>query len=118
MTSQESLEALQAGDKARCKAIVLAQIRRCGAHGSTADEATDALGLGSNSVAPRFVDLENDGLIVKLYDGEGNRIRRDTRNGCRACVYVAIEFAPSTQPIPETFPEFGPLGPQRWRDDG
>jgi hypothetical protein len=92
----------------------------CGPRGSTDDEGSEALGLVHNSVAPRRTELEKAGLVVKLFDAKGQRVRRQTRQGSAAGVYVAIEFSPP-RPIdaqPRVFPEFGDLAPERWRDDG
>lgn len=86
--SPESLAALAAGDKARSRAIVREYVRACGPSGTTADQGSLALGLLTNSVAPRLHELERDGLIVKL------QVRRKTRSGCPAAVYVGVEFAP------------------------
>ena len=96
MTAPESLEAFAAGDKARTRAIVYEYVRGCGSSGATADQSSLALGLLTNSVAPRFHELERDGLIVKL------EVRRKTRSGCLAAVYATAEFARETTPGSET----------------
>lgn len=95
--SPESLEALASGDKDRLRAIVLAQIRQRREFGATDDETSKALGLLHNSVAPRRTELEDAGLVVKLFSKNGQRVRRKTRQGCYAGVYVAVEFAPPQQ---------------------
>jgi hypothetical protein len=121
--SPESLEALTSGDKDRGRVVVLEQIRHWHHYGAIADEVCVALGWGHNSVAPRFTELNDEGLIVKLIDANGKRVRRKTRQGCYAGVYVAAEFAPvhmQTGTISPTFPEFGDLNPKpepRHRDD-
>jgi hypothetical protein len=112
--NQESLEALASGDKSRMLAIVLAHIRRCGRHGTIADEACAALDLGPNSVAPRLTELEDAGLVVRLRDHNGQRVRRETRQGCQAAVYVAVEFAALPPIQPSLFSNLTPW----WRDDG
>ena len=89
-TSPESREAFAAGDKARTRAIVHEYVRACGPSGATADQSSLALGLLTNSVAPRLHELERGGLIVKI------EARRKTRSGCLAAVYVAVEFASGT----------------------
>ena len=117
--SPESIEALNSGDKAHSRATVLALVRSCREHGATADEAEYKLGLRSNSVAPRISELVKAGLLVELHDGNGERVRRLTRDKCFARVVVAPEFAPNpSRPESRSFPEFGDLAPQRWRDDG
>jgi|SRR5579864_2276001 len=96
-TSAESLEAFAAGDKQRSLLLVLEYIRSCRERGSTADQGSAALGLGSNSVAPRFVDLHKAGLIVKALKADGKPLRRTTRQGCAAAVFIAAEFASSKE---------------------
>jgi hypothetical protein len=89
-SSPESLEAFAAGDRAHTRAIVHKYVRACGSSGTTADQGSLALGLLTNSVAPRLHDLERDGLIVKL------EVLRKTRSGCLAAVYTAAEFTQKT----------------------
>ncbi len=92
----ESLEALVSGDKDRLCAVVHAHIRKCRGDGTTDDAMSEALDLPHNSVAPRRNELEDAGLVTKLFDSNGQRVRRKTRQGCFAGVYVVTEFAPVT----------------------
>jgi hypothetical protein len=115
----ESLDALASGDKDRLRAVVFAYIHQRREVGATDDETSQALGLVHNSVAPRRTELEDAGLVVKLFSDDGQRVRRKTRAGCNAGVYVAAEFALSRQDHsePRPFPEFGDLKPTvRWPD--
>lgn len=110
-TSQESLEALQSGDKDRLRKIVAEFLRDCKELGTIVDEAARALDLDPRSIAPRFTELLDNGEAVWLTDQSGSKIRRKTRLGCFAGVIVAREFAPVHQPVSKTFPQFGPLDP-------
>jgi hypothetical protein len=102
--SRESLEAFAAGDKERMRARVLAYFRGRGERGATDDEISKDFEVPHNSVAPRRTRLEDEGLIVKLLDSDGQRVRRKTRQGCYAGVYVAAEFATS----PPAYPQIDP----------
>ena len=114
--SPESLEALASVDTERMREMVLAHIRSCGRHGATDDEGSEALGLVHNSVAPRRTELEKAGLVVKLLDDDGQRVRRQTRQGSSAGVYVAVEFAPTRPVGAEPCSLFGDLSPVRYPD--
>lgn len=46
----------------------------------SAERISEAMGLGGNSIRPRLVELEQDGLVIK--DGEGK-----TRSGRRCHLY-------------------------------
>jgi hypothetical protein len=114
--SPESLEALASVDTERMRKMVLTHIRSCGRRGATDDEVSEALGLVHNSVAPRRTELEKAGLVVKLFDEKGQRVRRETRQGSTAGVYVAIEFAPRRPVGAEPRSLFGDLKPVRYPD--
>jgi hypothetical protein len=119
-SSPESLEAYGAVDIAHMQAIVLEYAEQCGTHGCTSDEACAGLGLGPNSVAPRLVDLELRGSVVRMVDASGRRICRMTRQGRAAAVYVvtppATPSLPSTSALPPAatsdrlFPDDAPPG--------
>jgi hypothetical protein len=124
--SPESLEAFEQCDVSRMRGIVLEYLREQRTYGSTADEACIGLNLGTNSVAPRLHELERSGLLVRPQGDTGRHIRRMTRQGRPAAVYVAIEYAPA-QHGHETplFPEFDAMSIPRQaiaqeghRDDG
>ena len=129
----ESLEALASGDKDQLRERVHTYFRERREVGCIDDEIAEELGLGHNSVAPRRNELEDAGLVTKLFDSNGQRVRRKTRQGCSAGVYVAVEFAPRTMaahklamvhepPAPtssapaETL--FGDVAPETHRDFG
>ena len=129
----ESLGALASGDKDHLRAVVHAYIRKSRYEGTTDDAMSEALGLPHHSVAPRRTGLEDDGLVSKLFDSDGQRVRRKTRSGCWAGVYVALEFAPRTSAAPKptmvheppaliasapTETLFGDLAPEDHRDFG
>jgi hypothetical protein len=109
--SPESLEAFAAGDKDHLRSLTLSYIRGRGSLGATADESSISLGLLHNSVAPRFVELEDAGLIVKVFDENGQRVRRETRQGSLAGVYVAIECDSSHPISTSSAPESGAQTP-------
>lgn len=69
------------------RARILEFIRACGERGCTRDEAAEALGLGGNTVRPRWRELEKAGLIVNA--GQTRRNRNDLRTE----VYRAKEGA-------------------------
>ena len=92
--SPESLAALSAGNKEALRELVYQHIHSCKCFGAIADEATEAMAMSPNCVAPRFTELARAGRIVKLADSSGKVIRRKTRLGCSAVVYVAVKFAP------------------------
>jgi hypothetical protein len=91
--NQESLEAHAYGNKERLRRVALERIRDCGERGATADELCAALGMVHNSIAPRVSELKSKKLITELYDVQGHRVRRKTRQGCAAGVLVASEYA-------------------------
>jgi hypothetical protein len=92
-TNPESLEARLAGAKDQLRSVALGYIRRYQERGATADEICAALNLGHNSIAPRLTELKRCGLITELFDANGKRVRRQTRQGCAAGVVIASEFA-------------------------
>lgn len=69
-------------------AQILAHIQSCGAYGCTDDEGEDALGIIAQSYTPRRRWLALRGDVV------ATDLRRHTRRGCPATVWVAREFAP------------------------
>jgi len=102
----EKVEALLSGDKDRLRVLVYEYVRRCRERGATADEACLALDMGHNSIAPRLTELKS-AKLVELYDAKG-RGRRKTRQGCRAGVVVAAEFALPSD-ADRLFPDDAPL---------
>jgi DNA-binding transcriptional ArsR family regulator len=94
-SSAESAAALLSGDKNQLRVIVADRIRGCREQGAIADEICAALELGHNSITPRITELKEAGNVVELYDRNGKRVRRKTRQGCMAGVVVAVDFAPA-----------------------
>ncbi len=92
--TSESLEAFASGDKDQLCERVHAYFRQRREVGCIDDEISKEFGLGHNSIAPRRNELEAAGLVTKLFYSNGQRVRRKTRQGCFAGVYVAVEFAP------------------------
>lgn len=71
----------------RYQRLVLEHMQRCGAEGCTAEEATAALDMDRNNVAPRFTELAKIGSIV-----DSGR-RRATAHGKSATVWLLAEKA-------------------------
>ena len=89
--SPESQAALAAGDKAVLRERVLRFVRQRGLQGATADELAAGLQLVANCVAPRLTELRQRGQVVALTDAAGKPVRRRTRQGCLAGVFVILE---------------------------
>ena len=101
--SPESLEAFASGNKQRSRVRVLEYLRSCRERGATVDEVSAALGVPPNGVSGRFTELHRSGTILKVIDPDGKPLRRTTRAGCGAGVYVCGEFAnPTPSPEPQT----------------
>ena len=91
--SLESLEALTSGDKVRMQSLVFQCIDACRERGAIVDEVSAALGADVRQVAPRVHELWKTGLLLKVIDADGEPVRRETRFGCFARVYICSEFA-------------------------
>lgn len=76
-----------AGKARSLRAQVLAFLRGRGEIGATDQEAQEVLGLPSNTQIPRRWELVKAGKVA------ASGRRRDTRSGCPATVWVAIEYA-------------------------
>jgi hypothetical protein len=63
------------------------------AAGQTDDAVQAALDIDGNSERPRRWELWKLGRITLLRDADGNPIKRRTRSGRLAVVWVAVEFA-------------------------
>jgi Fic family protein len=66
------------------KAIVTAKRK-----GLTVDELAEIWGVGLNAISGRFSELHKEGLIERLEDSQGGRVRRDTRSGGKAAVWIS-----------------------------
>jgi hypothetical protein len=111
----ESLEALESRDKERLRAITLTYIQNRRERGATADEICAALGMVHNSIAPRVSELKSRGIITELYDASGKRVRRKTRQGCAAGVFVVSEHGREDLKAPCSL--FGSLSPESCAGD-
>lgn len=103
-TSPESQAALAAGVKAVLREKVLGFVRQRGLRGSTADELAAGLDLVANSVAPRVTELRQRGLVIALIDAAGKPVRRRTRQGCLAAVFIVADVV---KPVSESESRFG-----------
>jgi hypothetical protein len=79
---------------------VLQYVRECGQRGSTCDEAEVALGLTHQTCSARFTELSRHpvhGGKIRIsawrrhMDDQVVRIKRATRSGRMAYVYIAVE---------------------------
>lgn len=85
-TSREAAKSME-GHAPTQRLRVLAYIQSRGPDGATRDETCKALGLGTSSVNPRWIELAELGWIVRLSK------TRPTQSGRKAEVWVAIEHA-------------------------
>lgn len=77
-------------------ARVFGVIALAGRAGMTDDElyvSPDLDGLGQNTIRPRRIDLETDGLVRKATDGANCLVKRRTANGGHAQVWVLTDKA-------------------------
>lgn len=89
-TSREAAESVR-DHVSRLRVLVVETIRSAGARGMTTDEVEIATGLAHQTASPRVGEAFRRGLIVEAKDGEGNTVKRPTRSGRRAIVYLAAE---------------------------
>lgn len=94
--------AVEAAFRALCdddttpKALVFGVIALAGRAGATDDElyaSPELAGLGQNTIRPRRIDLENEGLVEKAKDGANVLVKRATRTGGVAQVWVLTDKA-------------------------
>jgi hypothetical protein len=102
----QSLEAFAAGNKQARRFEVYRHVYGCRQGGATIDEVSQKLGLMPNQISGRFGELEDAGLIIPLLDAGRKPVRRRTRAGCWAAVYVAATPEKSL---------FGDLSPERYQ---
>lgn len=67
---------------------VLAQILLAGDHGRTDDEVEVLLEMRHQTASSRRVYLEGKGIVIKRLDERGRLVKRTTRSGRNAGVYI------------------------------
>lgn len=87
-TSHEAAESI-ADRAASMRAQVADEIRRSGIYGATCDEIEIALGMKHQTASARIKDLKDRGAV------RDSGVRRPTRSGCLAVVYVTPREQPS-----------------------
>jgi hypothetical protein len=99
-TSFQAAESLQPS-LGKLEGMVLAYIElSCGASGATDDQIEEALNLKHQTASARRRELELKGLVVKKYNEKKVRIKRKTRSGRNAGVYVSKKLQdPSLIPV-------------------
>lgn len=70
--------------KRKLRALVIGYVKMQGLRGATSDEVEVALGMTHQSISARMTEAKADGQIV------GNGLRRPTRSGRNAAVYIAV----------------------------
>lgn len=78
------------------KARVFFAVACGGPAGATDDELydnTDLHGLGPNTIRPRRIDLETEQLVTKALDDQGRIVKRPTKSGGWAAVWVLTDAA-------------------------
>jgi hypothetical protein len=112
MANPQSLEAWASGNKEATRWKVYRHVCGCCRQGgATLDETSQKLGVMPNQISGRFGELVDAGLIIPLLDADGKQVRRQTRTGCWAGVYVASPSREASEPE-LLFPD--PVCP--WRD--
>lgn len=91
-TSREAAESMRE-HVPRQRRAALDAWRAAGAAGLTIDAMEAATGISHQAAGPRKRELEDAGLIVQARDEKGDAVRRPTRSGRPAWVWVAAEFA-------------------------
>ena len=89
-TSREAAESVRE-HVSRLRAIVLNAFKAAASRGLTCDELEQETGLSHQCASPRQIELARLGLIVEARDGEGNVMRRKTRSGRPAAVWITRE---------------------------
>lgn len=86
----ESAAANRSGDRSAQCERVWKLIYAHGSYGATAHEIAAELRTEVNCISGRFSQLKAAGLIVRVLDGLGNPVRRETVSGCFAGVYKVV----------------------------
>ncbi len=82
--TETSVEADKVVKKLRDRSLILGYIKKAGAYGHTLDELSILLDRPPNALSGRLTELRLNGDIT-ISD-----LRRSTRTGCKARVYVAV----------------------------
>lgn len=91
-TSTAAAVSIAAG-KAAQRALVYLTIERTAREGRTDDDVQAELDLDGSSERPRRWELWKLGLITILRDDAGAPVKRETRTGRRAVVWIAKRWA-------------------------
>jgi hypothetical protein len=114
--SPESLAAFVACDRAARRAEIYEHFCRCAAYGSTVDEVAAGRGLMPHMVSGRVLELREAGLILPLHGTDGRPVRRKTRSGCMARVYICSQFSSYSASQAELLFPGQPVAAQPYKD--
>lgn len=89
-TSREAAESMR-DHVNRLRKVVLDAFREAGSRGLTCDELEVITDLSHQCASPRMIENARAGLIVEARDADGEPVRRRTRSGRAAQVWVAVE---------------------------
>lgn len=90
-TSRTAAASIAEG-KAAQRALVYHTIDRTARYGRTDDDVQAELGLDGSSERPRRWELWKLGLITILRDEAGSAVKRETRTGRRAVVWITARW--------------------------
>lgn len=79
-------------NKARHWRLIMAHVSASERLGATCDEIEVALELAHQTASARLSELQRQKAIERKLDLHGRRMRRLTRRGCNASVYVLPEY--------------------------
>jgi hypothetical protein len=88
-TSAAAARSSTDGDRARQREQVYRTIQAAGPAGCTDDEVEARLGLQGHSVCPRRIELWRARLVTEQLTDDGRPVRRRTRSGRSAVVWIA-----------------------------
>lgn len=99
--SETSADAADSMEKPslRLRSKVRLYLYECGPNGATDEEIQLALDMAPNTQRPRRLELEKMGAIRKLYV-DGKQVKRTTKSGRKAGVYVHTLFDTEEPPVP------------------
>ena len=99
--SETSADAADSMEKPslRLRSKVRLYLYECGLSGATDEEIQLALDMAPNTQRPRRLELEKMGAIRKLYV-DGKQVKRTTKSGRKAGVYVHTLFDTEEPPVP------------------
>ena len=100
--SETSADAADSMEKPslRLRSKVRLYLYSCGETGATDEQIQLALKMAPNTQRPRRLELEKMGTIRKLYI-DGKHVKRTTKSGRKAGVYVHSLFDTELPPVPE-----------------